>query len=179
MSVMWPLVDFTEANGATCVVPGSHRLHARPEPERAISVSLRAGSALFYLGSLWHGGGANLTDRPRTGVVLNYAASWLGPSRRTSSPFPPPRPQVCPSGAGVARVQPAAAVYGLRRWCPPEEAASEPPRSAVARVPREERRVSAEVQGDGAELRTVGGSSSQPPTRWTAPSTSCTEGRRR
>ncbi|HME71505.1 MAG TPA: phytanoyl-CoA dioxygenase family protein [Myxococcota bacterium] len=89
MSVMWPLVDFTEANGATCVVPGSHRLRAKPEPDRAISISLRAGSALFYLGSLWHGGGANLTDRPRTGVVLNYAASWLRPIETHLLAVPP------------------------------------------------------------------------------------------
>lgn len=89
MSVMWPLVDFTEANGATCVVPQSHRLHARPDPERAISISLRAGSALFYLGSLWHGGGANLTARPRTGVVLNYAASWLRPIETHVLSVPP------------------------------------------------------------------------------------------
>jgi hypothetical protein len=37
------------------------------------------GSALFYLGSLWHGGGANRTSRPRLGVILEYAASWLRP----------------------------------------------------------------------------------------------------
>jgi len=35
------------------------------------------GSALFYLGSLWHGGGANQTARPRLGVILEYAAGWL------------------------------------------------------------------------------------------------------
>ena len=38
-----------------------------------------AGSALFYLGSLWHGGGANTTDRARLGVILEYVASWLRP----------------------------------------------------------------------------------------------------
>ncbi len=32
---------------------------------------------LFYLGSLWHGGGANQTARPRLGVILEYAAGWL------------------------------------------------------------------------------------------------------
>jgi len=38
-----------------------------------------AGSVMFYLGTLWHGGGANRTDRPRLGVVLEYVASWLRP----------------------------------------------------------------------------------------------------
>jgi ectoine hydroxylase-related dioxygenase (phytanoyl-CoA dioxygenase family) len=35
------------------------------------------GSAMFYLGSLWHGGGANETPQPRLGVILEYAAGWL------------------------------------------------------------------------------------------------------
>ena len=38
-----------------------------------------AGSVMFYVGTLWHGGGANRSDRPRLGVVLEYAASWLRP----------------------------------------------------------------------------------------------------
>jgi ectoine hydroxylase-related dioxygenase (phytanoyl-CoA dioxygenase family) len=38
---------------------------------------MSAGSVLFYPGTLWHGGGANTTDRPRLGVILEYAASWL------------------------------------------------------------------------------------------------------
>ena len=37
------------------------------------------GSALFYLGSLWHGGGANQTPGPRLGVILEFAAGWLRP----------------------------------------------------------------------------------------------------
>jgi len=89
MSVMWPLVDFTRTNGGTLVVPGSQRLASRPDPGRAIPVEIPAGSALFYLGSLWHGGGANATDRPRTGVVLNYAASWLRPIETHLLAVPP------------------------------------------------------------------------------------------
>jgi ectoine hydroxylase-related dioxygenase (phytanoyl-CoA dioxygenase family) len=38
---------------------------------------MSAGSAMLYVGSLWHGGGANRTQNCRTGVVLHYAASWL------------------------------------------------------------------------------------------------------
>ena len=34
---------------------------------------------MFYLGSLWHGGGANQTAAQRLGVILEYAASWLRP----------------------------------------------------------------------------------------------------
>lgn len=89
MSVMWPLVDFTEQNGGTVIVPRSHRTGVRPDPAGAISLSLRAGSALLYVGSLWHGGGANQTDAPRTGVVMNYVASWLRPIETHLLSVPP------------------------------------------------------------------------------------------
>ena len=35
------------------------------------------GSVLVYNGSLWHGGGANRTDRRRVGVAMNYCAGWV------------------------------------------------------------------------------------------------------
>lgn len=80
LNTMWPLCDFTAANGATMIVPASHR--DRPEPpdrSEAVPVEMAAGSCLFYLGGLWHGGGANTTDTPRLGVILEYVAGWLRP----------------------------------------------------------------------------------------------------
>ena len=79
VNIMWPLVDFTEANGATRIVRGSHQwVDKFPGPdEPTVAVEMRAGSALVYLGSVWHGGGANTTDTARLGVVLHYARAWL------------------------------------------------------------------------------------------------------
>ena len=79
VNVMWPLDDFTEENGATRVVPGSHRwVDERPGPDaETIAVAMPAGSAMMYVGSLWHGGGANTTQAARVGVVLHYAVSWI------------------------------------------------------------------------------------------------------
>ena len=79
LNSMWALDDFTESNGATRVVPGSHRwTDRRPvDPDDTVTVTMPAGSVLFLLGNLWHGGGANRTDRPRLGVLLEYAAGWL------------------------------------------------------------------------------------------------------
>lgn len=80
VNTMWAIDDFTEANGATHVVPGSHtwadRAPAVDEPgvRRA---AMPAGSVMFFVGSVFHGGGANLTDRPRLGVILEYVVSWL------------------------------------------------------------------------------------------------------
>jgi ectoine hydroxylase-related dioxygenase (phytanoyl-CoA dioxygenase family) len=79
LSVMWALDDFLDVNGATRIVPGSHRWAGRrPSPTSAtVAAEMPAGAMMLYLGSLWHGGGANRTDQPRLGVLLEYAASWL------------------------------------------------------------------------------------------------------
>jgi ectoine hydroxylase-related dioxygenase (phytanoyl-CoA dioxygenase family) len=79
LNSMWALDDFTVENGATRVVPGSHRWTDRipVDPDETVPVTMPAGSVLFILGSLWHGGGENRTDRPRLGVLLEYAAGWL------------------------------------------------------------------------------------------------------
>ncbi|MHB1487186.1 MAG: phytanoyl-CoA dioxygenase family protein [Acidimicrobiales bacterium] len=81
MSSLWALDDFTEANGATRMVPGSHRwVGEQAGPDTAtVAAEMPAGSVLFYPGSFWHGGGANGTVAPRLGVLLNYVASWIRP----------------------------------------------------------------------------------------------------
>jgi ectoine hydroxylase-related dioxygenase (phytanoyl-CoA dioxygenase family) len=76
---MWALCDFTADNGSTRLVPGSHRWpeDRRPDESETVTVTMPAGSVLIYLGGLWHGGGANTTDRPRPGLLLEYVVSWL------------------------------------------------------------------------------------------------------
>ena len=88
---MWPLQSFTEANGATRIVPGSNRWTTeRPGPATTtVTVEMPAGTALLYTGSVWHGGGANSTEDDRLGVVLHYAASWLRPVENHVLAVPP------------------------------------------------------------------------------------------
>ncbi|MDG2236588.1 MAG: phytanoyl-CoA dioxygenase family protein [Arenicellales bacterium] len=79
VSVMWALTEFTVENGATHVVPGSHRAECEGSYVDAPSMqaTMNRGSALFYLGPTWHGGGANRSTAPRMGLVTTYALGWL------------------------------------------------------------------------------------------------------
>ncbi len=81
VNTMWALDDFTEANGATHVVPGSHKwLDERPDDATpTLRAVMPAGSVMFFLGDVFHGGGANNSDRPRLGVILEYAVGWVRP----------------------------------------------------------------------------------------------------
>jgi ectoine hydroxylase-related dioxygenase (phytanoyl-CoA dioxygenase family) len=79
-NTMWALTDFTEENGATRLIPGSHLRDAAPEIGRAyetVPALMKKGSVLIFNGSLWHGGGANRTQGRRVGVAMNYCAGWV------------------------------------------------------------------------------------------------------
>jgi ectoine hydroxylase-related dioxygenase (phytanoyl-CoA dioxygenase family) len=77
-NVMWAFDDFTVENGATRLYPGSHRSIERPPPSApVVHAVMPAGSVMLYVGSIWHGGGANRSDRSRLGVAIEYCASWL------------------------------------------------------------------------------------------------------
>lgn len=79
ISAMWALHDFTVENGATRIVPGSHDLREIDSVEESDveQAMMSRGSVLFYLGSTIHGGGANTTNAPRTGLINTYSLGWL------------------------------------------------------------------------------------------------------
>jgi ectoine hydroxylase-related dioxygenase (phytanoyl-CoA dioxygenase family) len=79
-NTMWALTDFTEANGATRLVPGSHLLDHSPDygaPYDSVAAEMPRGSVLVWHGSLWHGGGANTTSEPRLGLAMNFCAGYV------------------------------------------------------------------------------------------------------
>lgn len=99
-NTMWALTDFTDANGATRVVPGSHTRETSPNLGQrydTIAAEMKRGSVLVWHGSLWHGGGANRTSERRVGIAMNYCAGFirqqenqqLGLSRDTVCGFAP------------------------------------------------------------------------------------------
>jgi ectoine hydroxylase-related dioxygenase (phytanoyl-CoA dioxygenase family) len=79
-NTMWAITDFTAANGATRLVPGSHRWDAAPDftqQHDTIPAEMPRGSVLVWVGSLWHGGGANTTRSRRVGIAMNYCAGYI------------------------------------------------------------------------------------------------------
>jgi ectoine hydroxylase-related dioxygenase (phytanoyl-CoA dioxygenase family) len=79
-NTMWALTDFTEANGATRIIPGTHLADESPDllsPYDSIPAEMERGSVLVWHGSLWHGGGANTTDARRVGIAMNYCAGYI------------------------------------------------------------------------------------------------------
>jgi len=79
-NTMWALTEFTEANGATRVIRGSHGRDHSPEygsEHPSIAATMRRGSLLVWHGSLWHGGGANQSEAVRVGIAMNYCAGWV------------------------------------------------------------------------------------------------------
>lgn len=80
VSTIWAFDDFTEDNGATEVIPGSHRWGpdegAAPDDRRAVKVTMRAGSAVLFAGTLLHRGGAHRGQATRLGITPQYCEPW-------------------------------------------------------------------------------------------------------
>ena len=91
LTAVWAITEFTEENGATHVVPGSHRSPAPPvkDLQEAISqagsstidtvqLTMKPGSVAIWTGSVWHHAGANrTTENTRIGLTASYNAGWL------------------------------------------------------------------------------------------------------
>lgn len=79
-ATIWAIDDFTADNGATDIIPGSHLWGDRePNPADRQPVVMSAGSCVFFLGTLWHGGGANRSDRSRLAATAQYCEPWVRP----------------------------------------------------------------------------------------------------
>lgn len=79
VSSIWALDDFTETNGATEVIPGSHRWPEDREPDEAeiIKVLMPAGSVVVFDGALIHRGGANTSGEDRLAITPQYCNPGL------------------------------------------------------------------------------------------------------
>lgn len=88
---IWPLTDFTEQNGATRVVPGSHCSGAKidddmpdlkaPHP-REIKLVANVGTVVIFNGHTWHSATVNRSNRPRQSVTSFWCRRELPSSFR-------------------------------------------------------------------------------------------------
>lgn len=87
--------DFTEDNGATVLIPSSHKWGDKMPDEtdkaRLIKAVMPKGSVLFFLGTLWHGGGANHSEASRMCVTAQYCAPFCRTQENFSLSVPKDR----------------------------------------------------------------------------------------
>jgi ectoine hydroxylase-related dioxygenase (phytanoyl-CoA dioxygenase family) len=79
-NTMWALTDFTDENGATRIIPGTHLADHNPDyfgSYESIPAEMPKGSVMIWHGSLWHGGGANRSQQRRVGIAMNYCAGYI------------------------------------------------------------------------------------------------------
>lgn len=87
--------DFTKDNGATIVIPESHlwndKMPDEADRSRAIKAVMPRGSVLFFLGTLWHGGGANESGASRMCLTAQYCAPFCRTQENFSLSIPKAR----------------------------------------------------------------------------------------
>jgi ectoine hydroxylase-related dioxygenase (phytanoyl-CoA dioxygenase family) len=106
VNAIWALSDFRHDNGATRIVPGSHKLPSSPEYGKAydtVTATMPAGSVMLFDSALWHGGGANTSDARRFAFSCAYCWGWmrqqenlqLGIPQETARRFPRRLQELC------------------------------------------------------------------------------------
>jgi len=88
--------DFTRENGATRLLPGSHKHEGPPDfqtdyrqVEGMIPAEMRAGSAVVFDGALLHQAADNESQAPRLGLQVSYCAPWVRPFTNYFLSIPP------------------------------------------------------------------------------------------
>ena len=91
ISTIWAFDDFTEDNGATEIIPGSHRWPAERTAQEGeqIKVLMPAGSVVVFAGNLIHRGGANVSDSTRLAITPQYCSPWMRQLENMTLAVPP------------------------------------------------------------------------------------------
>jgi ectoine hydroxylase-related dioxygenase (phytanoyl-CoA dioxygenase family) len=78
------LDDFTESNGATRIVPHSHKKTTFPvddiDYDDEILITGKAGDVIVINGALWHGSSVNKTNKERWSINIGYGRWFIKPS---------------------------------------------------------------------------------------------------
>ena len=88
---MWAITDFRPDNGATLIVPGSHKWaeDRQATESEIVAAEMPAGSVLYWMGGTLHGAGANTSTDWRYGVILTYSLGWLRQEENQYLDVPP------------------------------------------------------------------------------------------
>jgi ectoine hydroxylase-related dioxygenase (phytanoyl-CoA dioxygenase family) len=98
ISTIWAIEAFTEDNGATQVIPGSHLWgpeHPDDRSHTVVPVVMPPGSVVIFDGALWHRGGENRSGASRLAVSPQYCQPWLRPQESQLLVVPPERATTC------------------------------------------------------------------------------------
>lgn len=92
-STIWMFDDFTESNGATDLIPGSHKwpMEKAPANSQAVKACAPAGSVLLFAGNLLHRSGASSQSETgtRLGITIQYSQPWMRTIENFSLAVPP------------------------------------------------------------------------------------------
>ncbi len=106
VNAIWALTDFTAENGATRIIPGSHKRDHSPEYGKAYDAeiaTMSSGSVMLFDSALWHGAGANSSNARRFAFSCAYCWGWmrqqenlqLGIPREIAQRFPRRLQELC------------------------------------------------------------------------------------
>ncbi|WP_460989420.1 phytanoyl-CoA dioxygenase family protein [Sphingobium sp. TomTYG45] len=110
---IWAVEDFTEENGATHVVPGSHKWPFTRQARRDESVQavMKAGSVLLYNGTVIHSGGENCSTVARKALNVTYTLGWLRQEKINISPARPKSLAISTSNSPTSSVTASATIH--------------------------------------------------------------------
>ena len=156
-NTIWALTDFTEENGATRVIPGSHDwpLDRNPSSRHdGIQVSMTRGSVLCYGGSILHGGEANRSRDTRLGLNITYCLSWLRQEENQFLSCPPEIARELPEEL-TDLLGYTMGNYALGYYAEPKMVEGMPdtlpPEVAIGRMPRKRKKNPVAPVGENAE----------------------------
>ena len=109
VNAIWALSDFREDNGATRIVPGSHKYASSPEYGKAydaVTATMKAGSVMLFDSALWHGGGANDSDEQAFCILLRLLLGLDAAAGEFAARHSPgDRKALSAAAAGIMRLQ--------------------------------------------------------------------------
>ena len=109
VNAIWALSDFRDDNGATRILPGSHKYDSSPEYGKdydAVTATMPAGSVMLFDSALWHGGGANTSDAQAVCIFLRLLLGLDAAAGKPAARHPPgDREALSAAPAGTLRLQ--------------------------------------------------------------------------